>query len=63
MPHWSDATVAKLRSVVFTMLAEVDYLKDTRSLLLQTVFVDEQLAGYLADRGENYVLRCMRVME
>ena len=63
MPHWSDATVAKLRSVVFTMLAEADYLKDTRSLLLQTVFLDEQLAGYLADRGENYVLRCMRVME
>jgi hypothetical protein len=63
MPHWSDTTVAKLRSVVFHMLAETDYLKDTRSLLLQTVFVDEQLADYLADRGESYVLRCMRVME
>ena len=63
MPHWSDTTVAKLRSVVFSMLAEAGYLKDTRSLQLQTVFVDEQLAGYLADRGENCVLRCMRVME
>ena len=63
MPHWSDATVAKLRSVVFSMLAEADYLKDTRSLLLQTVFLDEQLAAYLAGRGENYALRCMRVME
>ena len=44
MPHWSDTTVAKLRSVVFSMLAEADYLKDTRSLQLQNVFVDAQLA-------------------
>lgn len=63
MPHWSDATVAKLRSAVFFMLAEADYLKDTRSLLLQNVFVDSQLAAYLRDRGEAYVLRCMEVME
>ena len=63
MPHWSDTTVAKLRSVVFSMLAEADYLKDTRSLLLQNVFVDPQLAAYLRDRGETYVLRCMEVTE
>lgn len=63
MPHWSDATAAKLRSVVFSMLAEAGYLKDTRSLQLQTVFVDDQLTNYLADRGETYVLRCLRVME
>jgi hypothetical protein len=63
MPHWSDTTVAKLRSVVFSMLAEAGYLKDTRSLQLQTVFVDDQLANYLTERGETYVLRCLRVME
>ena len=63
MPHWSDATIAKLRSVVFSMLAEADYLQDTRSLLLQNVFVDAELADYLRDRGENYVLRCLEVME
>ena len=63
MPHWSDATVAKLRSVVFSMLAEAGYLKDTRSLLLQNVFVDCQLAAYLRDRGESYVLRCLEVTE
>lgn len=63
MPQWSDATVARLRSAVFSMLAEANYLKDTRSLLLQTVFVDSQLAAYLRDRGEGYVLRCMEVME
>ena len=63
MPHWSDATMARLRSAVFCMLAEADYLKDTRSLLLQNVFVDDQLAAYLRDRGESYVLRCMEVAE
>ena len=63
MPHWSDATVAKLRSVVFSMLAEVGYLKDTRSRILQNVFVDEALAAYLRARGERYVLRCMEVAE
>ena len=63
MPHWTDATVAKLRSVVFSMLAEADYLQDTRTLLMQNVFVDSQLAAYLRDRDETYVLRCLQVME
>ena len=63
MPHWSDSTLARLRSAVFSMLAEADYLKDTRSLLLQNVFIDAQLAAYLRDRGETYVLRCMEVTE
>jgi hypothetical protein len=63
MPHWSDATLARLRSAVFSMLAEAGYLKDTRSLLLQNVFVDDQLAAYLRDRSENYVLRCLEVAQ
>jgi hypothetical protein len=63
MPQWSDATITRLRSAVFSMLAEADYLKDTRSLLLQNIFVDAQLAAYLRERGETYVLRCMEVAE
>jgi hypothetical protein len=63
MPHWSVATIAKLRSIVFTMLAEVGYIQDTRSLRLQNVFIDSQLAAYLASRGEKYVLRCLQVTE
>ena len=63
MPHWSDATVNKLRSIVFLILAEAEYLNDTRNLVLQNVFVDAQLAAYLRDRSENYVLRCLEVME
>ena len=41
MPHWSGTTVAKLRSIVFSMLADVGYLESTRSLRLQNVFIDE----------------------
>ncbi len=63
MPHWTDATVARLRSAVFCILTEAGYLQDTRRLLMQNVFVDAQLAAYLRDRGETYVLRCMEVME
>ncbi|MBT3224587.1 MAG: DUF1819 family protein, partial [Proteobacteria bacterium] len=63
MLQWSDSTVARLRSAVFSMLTEAGYLKDTRSLVLQNVFVDEDLAAYLRDCGETYVLRCMEVTE
>jgi BrxA len=63
MPEWGDKTVANLRSAVFSMLAEAGYLENTRSLLLQNVFVDTRLASYLRDRGETYVLRCMQVTE
>lgn len=63
MPLWSDSTVARLRSAVFAMLAEAGYLKDTQSLLLQNVFVDERLTAFLRDRGEIYVLRCLEVAE
>ena len=63
MPRWADATVARLRSAVFCMLAEAGYLKDTRSLLLQNVFVDSQLTAYLRDGGETHLLRCLEVAE
>lgn len=63
MPHWSDATIQKLRSAVFSMLAEAGYLKDTRTLQLQNVFVVPQLSAYLREQGETYVLRCLEVCE
>jgi hypothetical protein len=63
MPLWSDATVDRLRSSVYSMLAEAGYLKDTRTLILQNVFLDRRLATYLGERREKYVLRCMEVTE
>ena len=63
MPHWSDATVTRLRSAVFSILAAAGYLKDTKSRCLQNVFVDSELSAYLQDRNETYVLGCMEVTE
>ena len=63
MPVWSDATMSRLQSAVLSMLAEVGYLQDTRSLTLQNVFVDPRLGAYLRARGEAYVLRCMEITE
>jgi hypothetical protein len=63
MPHWTDATLSKLRSAIFSILAEVGYLQDTKSLIMQNVFLDTQLASYLSDRGETYLLRCLEVTE
>ncbi len=55
--------MSRLRSAVLSMLAEVGYLQDTRSLTLQNVFVDPRLGAYLRARGEAYVLRCMEITE
>lgn len=63
MPHWSETTIAKLRSCVFSILIEAGYLSDAHQLRLQTVFVDPALATYLRDQDERYVLRCLEVAE
>lgn len=63
MPSWSEATVSKLRSAVFSMMAEAGYLNNTRELRLQKVFLAPPLADYLRERGETYVLRCLKVCE
>lgn len=61
MPAWSDSTITRLRSMVFSMLAEVGYLADTRSLRLCNVFLRDELVSALRDLGELYVLRCLEV--
>ncbi len=63
MPRWSEATINKLRSAVFSMLAEVGYISDSKSLALQHVYVEPRLATYLRDNGEGLVLRCMEPAE
>lgn len=61
MPRWSDATVNKLRSIVFSMMAEAAYLESTQSLALQSVYVRDELADALREQSESYVLRCLEV--
>lgn len=63
MPQWSDSTISRLRSAVYSMLAESGYLEDTKSLKLQSVYLDPGLSAYLKDRSERYILRCMEVTQ
>jgi len=61
MKHWSDTTSAKLRSIVWSMLAETGYIQDIRNPILQNVFIDEKLCDYLRRHNEKYVLQCMEL--
>ena len=63
-PHilkWSDSTMAKLRQVIFRILAEARYLESTRSLKLLPVSIVPEVRSYLINNSEDYVLRCMDV--
>jgi hypothetical protein len=56
---WTEKTRAKLKQVVFRVLAEAGYIKSTKSLLLQPVSIEPELRKYLDVHSEVYVLRCM----
>ena len=61
MVDWSESTVARLRSTVFAILAQVGYVENTLTLKLQTVHVAREVLNYLHERDEKYVLRCIGV--
>jgi hypothetical protein len=61
MPHWSAATVAKLRTRVFGMMTEAGYLSDSRRRVLKPVQVSPEVVAYLKETGEEYALRCMQI--
>ena len=61
LPEWSDQTVRKLRSVVFSMIADAGYVDNTKNLQMQNVFIDTRLANYLIGRREDYVIKCLEV--
>lgn len=61
MSHWSESTVARLRSTVFAILAQAGYIENTRTLKLQTVYVAKEVLSYLHEQEEQYVLRCIEV--
>lgn len=58
---WNPSTVTRLRSTVFQILAQAGYVESTRTLRLQRVHVASEVIGYLRDRDERYVLRCIQV--
>jgi hypothetical protein len=61
MPQWSMATVARLRSSVFQILAQAGYIASTRTLRLQPVYLASPVLNYLTAHQEGYVLRCLQV--
>ena len=61
MPDWTESTVARLRSTVFSILAQAGYIENTRTLKLQTVHVAREVLNYLHEQDERYVLRCIEV--
>lgn len=61
MPEWNEVTRRKLQTTTYRILVQAGYLSDTRRLKLHGVHVAEQVAAYLRQNGEDYVLRCMEV--
>lgn len=61
MPQWSESTIMRLRSSVYTILAEVGYIESTKSRKLQRVHIVKPVLRYLERHEEDYVLRCITV--
>ena len=60
---WTEKTRAKVKQVVFRVLAEAGYIQSTKSRLLQPVSIEPELRKYLDAHSEAYVLRCMSATE
>lgn len=61
MPQWSESTITRLRSSVFSILAEVGYIDSTKTRKLQGVHIVKPVLRYLEQHDEQYVLRCIQV--
>lgn len=61
LPQWSDSTITRLRSSVYSMLAEAGYIDCTRIRKLQRVYIVQPVLSYLQNHDERYVLRCIQV--
>jgi len=59
MPQWHESTARRMGSSVFQILAQVGYIKDTRSMLLQRPQIIDEVIGYLERNKEDYVHRCI----
>lgn len=61
MPRWNESTIHRLRSSVYTILAEAGYLDGAQTRKLQAVHLVEPVLAYLEQHDERYVLRCLQV--
>jgi hypothetical protein len=60
---WKESSRRKMGQVVFRMLAEASYLKNTRSGKLQNVIVRPELKELLDDSSRIRIKRCMEVSQ
>lgn len=61
MPQWSESTIMRLRSSVYTILVEAGYMESTKTRKLQRVHIVKPVLRYLDKNNEDYVLRCIQV--
>lgn len=61
MPQWTESTVTRLRSSVYSILTEGGYIDGTRTRKLQAVHISRPVLRYLEKHDEEYVLRCIQV--
>jgi len=61
MAIWSDRTIARLRVSVHSMLAQVGYVDNVRTLRLQSVHIARELLTLLREQQEHYVHQCITV--
>lgn len=58
---WTTSSRKKMGQVVFRMLAEMGFLKDTRSLTLQNVIIRPEVKAMLADNYKQRLMDCMNI--
>jgi len=60
---WKETTKKKMGQVVYRMLAEMGYLKSTRSLELQHVLIRPEIKTMLQDNYKQRIKECMEVSQ
>jgi len=58
---WKETTRSKLKQIVFRILAEANYIENTRSCKLIPVSLAPEVKSYLVKNKEDYVLNCMDI--
>lgn len=58
---WTESSRKKMGQVVYRMLAEVGFLKNTRSLQLQSVLVRPEVRALLDDSYRHRIKACLEV--
>ena len=58
---WTTASKKKMGQVVLRMLAEMGYLKDTKTLKLQNVIIRSEVKAMLMDNYRHRILECLDI--